>query len=83
MSIILLAAASFRKSILGMVPSGARGPSAPDDSMLIPVPDTLGSVVLAKSVVAGVIIRSQLLNIVSTPVMLLFRLGMPMLLRMM
>jgi len=32
---------------------------------------------------AGVMARSQLLNIVSTPVMLLFRFGMPMLLRMM
>jgi hypothetical protein len=66
-----------------MPPSAARGPIAPEDSMLMPVPDTLGSETLRKSLLAGVMARSQLLNIVSTPVMLLFRFGMPRLLRMM
>src|SRR5262245_60394460 len=83
----LLPIASFKKSIRGMVPSGARGPSAPDDSMLMPIAcplvGALGSVTLAKSAFAGVRLRSHELNIVSTPSMLLFRFGNPMLLRMM
>jgi hypothetical protein len=35
--------------------------------MLAPVPDTLGSVMLRKSLAAGVIFKSQVLNWVSTP----------------
>ena len=75
LSIIWLPAASFRKSTAGMLPSAARGPSAPEDSMVMPVPVTLGSVMLEKSLAAGVSSRSQLLNIVSTPVMLAFLFG--------
>ena len=84
LSIIRLVAASFRKSTFGRLPSACRGPSAPVPSIPTPVPgEMVGSVVPAKSVAAGVMPRSQALNIVSTPVMLLFRLGMPTLLRMM
>jgi hypothetical protein len=35
--------------------------------MLAPVPDTLGSVMLRKSLAAGVIFKSQVLNWLSTP----------------
>src|SRR5262245_49444442 len=78
-----LAAASFRKSTCRMPPSAARGPMAPEDSMPTPVPETLGSEVLRKSLLAGVMPRSQLLNMVSTPIMLLLRFGRPRLFRMM
>ena len=42
---------------------------------------TLASLVLAKSPLAGVMFRSHVLNIVSTPIMLVFLFGKPMLFR--
>jgi hypothetical protein len=75
LSIIWLLAASFRKSTAGKLPSASRGPSAPELSMLSPVPDTLGSETLRKSFAVGVRLRSHELKAVSTPVMLLFLLG--------
>ena len=55
----------------GMLPSASRGPVQPV------------SAVLAKSVLASVMFRSQVLNMVSTPPMLEFLFGNPMLFRMM
>jgi hypothetical protein len=84
LSIIALPAASFMKSTFGRLPSAWRGPNAGEVvSMVWPVPDTLGSVMLRKSLAAGVIFKSQALNWVSTPFMLVFLLGKPMLFRMM
>src|SRR5262249_15587532 len=71
LSIIRLPAASLRKSTAGRLPSACLGPVAP-------VSD-----VLAKSLAAGVMFRSQVLNMVSTPPMLEFLFGNPMLFRMM
>jgi hypothetical protein len=72
LSIILLPAASFMKvQADGMLPSASRGP-------VQPVSDTL-----AKSEAAGVMPKSQELDAVSTPSMLEFLLGKPMLFRMM
>ncbi len=77
-----LPAASFRKSTLGKLPSAWRGPIAGETvSKALPVTVRLGSVMLRKSLAAGVIFRSQVLNAVSTPypVMYWFLLGYPML----
>ena len=54
----------------GRLPSALRGPMM-----------TLASLVLAKSPLAGVMFRSHVLNVVSTPVMLVFLFGKPMLFR--
>lgn len=67
LSIILLPAGSFMKSMFGRLPSACRAPMKPV------------SVTLAKSAAAGTRLRSQVLNAVSTPVMFVFLLGNPML----
>jgi len=53
----------MKAQAVGMLPSAARAPSQPVSEML------------AKSLAAGVIPKSQVLNEVSTPSMLTFLLG--------
>src|ERR1700753_994019 len=70
LSIIGLPAVRCMNGMFGRLPSACRGPMYP------------ASEVLAKSAAAGVIPRSQVLNDVVAPSMLLLLFGNPMLLRM-
>src|SRR5450432_3716631 len=68
LSIMALPAASLMKSTFGTLPSARRDPSASEVvSMACPVPPMVESVMLRKSLAAGVIFRSQVLNWESTP----------------